>query len=204
MAAPLGDLVKSKDSPLRFQAVNQSERQRLATQAQEVQRFREQRQKLETSAAASSAASTFKGGKAARLAFPGSPIVAKPLAELGKDRAPPKVYEAPKPDPRVAPKSRLARSGEQPKEHTVNRLPIDEPKSKPKSQPKAERLAPKPQPKAEREAPQPKQKAERDEDAPRLPPKAERDAPHPRDEAPSPPQSAEPKEKERKGKGKGK
>ena len=38
-----------------------------------------------------------------RVPLPRSPIVAMPVDELGKGHAPPKMYEAPKPDPKVAP-----------------------------------------------------------------------------------------------------
>ena len=51
VAALLDDLSRNRDSQLRFQPVDQTERQRLAQQAQEVQRFRGQRQTLETNAA---------------------------------------------------------------------------------------------------------------------------------------------------------
>ena len=44
VAAPLDELRRSRNSPLRFQPVDQAERQRLAQQAQDVQRFRQQRQ----------------------------------------------------------------------------------------------------------------------------------------------------------------
>ena len=50
VAAPLDDLSRNRNSPLRFQPVDQVERQRLAQQAQDVQRFRQQRQTLETGA----------------------------------------------------------------------------------------------------------------------------------------------------------
>ena len=50
VAAILDDLRRNKNNPLRFQPVDQSERQQFRQQAQEVQRFREERQKLETNA----------------------------------------------------------------------------------------------------------------------------------------------------------
>ena len=40
VAAPLDQLAKSKDSPLRFQAVDKEERQKLAKHGQEIQKFR--------------------------------------------------------------------------------------------------------------------------------------------------------------------
>jgi hypothetical protein len=89
--------------------------------------------------------------------------VAKSGANLGKDQVPPKMYEAPKPDPKVAAKSRVNRSAEQPQQRTVNRIPLDQPRPQPNApppQPKVERAAPPPQrqPQAERQAPQPRGK----------------------------------------------
>ena len=60
VAAPLDDLRKSKDSPLRFQPVDQSERKQFSQQGQEVQKFREQRQKLETNTAVAPAEASNK------------------------------------------------------------------------------------------------------------------------------------------------
>ena len=78
IAAPLDELRRNQNSPLRFQPVNQAERQRLAQQAQDVQRFGQQRQKLETNAVGGPA------GRAtlapARVTLPRSPIVANPGA----------------------------------------------------------------------------------------------------------------------------
>lgn len=150
VAASLDDLRRNTNSPLRFQTVNQIERQRLAKQSQDVRRFSQQRQNLENNAA----------GGPARVKLPGSPIVAKSGANVGKNFTPPKTYVTPKPDPNVAAKSRVNRSLEQPKQHSVNRVPLDQPKS----QPKVERQAPKqdkprPQPKVERQAPKPQEKA---------------------------------------------
>ena len=80
----------------------------------------------------------------ARVTLPRSPIVAKPGADLGKNHAPPKTYEAPKPDPKVAAKPRVNRSPEQPQQRTVNRVPLDQPRTQPQPPPKVER-APQPQ-----------------------------------------------------------
>ena len=55
VAAGLDQLAKSQDSSLRFQAVDQRERQRLANRRQEIQTFRQERQKLETCAGTSTA-----------------------------------------------------------------------------------------------------------------------------------------------------
>ena len=151
MAAPFSKFTKSPNSPFRFQPVEQSERLRLGQNGQDVQRFREQRQKLETAAAASSAVPGSKDLAPARVPFPGSPFVSKPVTELGQGLGPPQSYEAPQPDPRVEPKSRVARWSNQPQQRTVNRLPLDTAQPKPKvGQPATQ---PQPQPRTERPAP---------------------------------------------------
>jgi len=143
VATLLDDLRGSKNSPLRFQPVDQLERQRLAQQAQEVQRFRQQRQTLETNAPGAPAETRTKEFVPARVRLPGSPIVAKSGVNLGKGHAPPKMYEAPKPDPKVEPKPRAIRS------------PGPPPKiERPAPPPKIERPAP--PPKIERPAPPPR------------------------------------------------
>jgi hypothetical protein len=141
VATPLDDFRKGKNSPLRFQPVDQSEKRQFSQHAQDVQRFRDQRQKLETSPAGAPAETRSKEFVPAKLRLPGSPIVAKPVADFGKDRGPPKTYETPKPDPRIAPTPR------------VNR-----PAPQPQPQPRAERPAPQrqPQPKVDRPSPQPR------------------------------------------------
>jgi hypothetical protein len=113
VAVPLDDLRTSKDSPLRFQSVDQTEKQKLAQHAQEVQKYREQRQKMEIEAGAPVVTPT-KKIEPAKVKLPSSPIVAKPVDQLGKDLAPPKTYNAPKPDLTVEPKARAARAPDQP------------------------------------------------------------------------------------------
>jgi hypothetical protein len=152
VAGLLDDLSRDRESQLRFQQVDQAERQRLAQQAQEVQRFRQQRQTLETGTAGGPRATGGKEFVPTKAKLPGSPITGKPVAGLGKDRVPPKAYEAPKPDPNVAGKVRVNRSADQPQQRTVNRVPLDQPRP----QPKVERTAPQRQPQAERQAPQPR------------------------------------------------
>ena len=163
----------------------------------------------------------------ARVRLPGSPIVARPVAELGRDYAPPKMYEAPKPDPNVAATRRVVRSTEQPQQRTVNRQPLDQPQPQPQSLPQAERAAPQPQPqpRVERAAPQPQRQlqvqraapqpqrqiqAERAAPQPQPQPRVERAAPQPQpgvERAASQPRGndpAAPNQDQRKGKGKDK
>ena len=138
VAALLDDLSRNRDSQLRFQPVDQVERQRLAQQAQEVQRFRGQRQTLETDAVDGPSATAVKEFAPANVRLPGSPIVAKPSADLGKDRVPPKVYEAPKPDPTVEPKPRANRSADQPQRQAVKTVSEDYKRAKAEFQKKIE------------------------------------------------------------------
>jgi hypothetical protein len=152
MAAPLDSIIRSKDSPLRFQAVDQLERRKLVQHGQAVQRFREERQKLENQVAAPSALQPAKQLAPASGRLPVSPIVARPNAELGKDHVPPQMHVAPKADLTVEAKPRATRSPEQPQPRTVNRLPLDTPKP----EPRVERPAPRQEPKVERPASQPK------------------------------------------------
>jgi hypothetical protein len=156
MAAPLDRLTRSKDSPLRFQPVGQSEKRQFSQQAQAVQRFREQRQTLESNTAGRTAGAGAKEFAPASLRLPGSPIVAKPVTELGRNHVPPQMHVAPKPDLTVEAKPRATRSPEQPRQVTANRLPLDTMQS-----PKVERVAPQPQrqPAAERAAPPPRENA---------------------------------------------
>jgi len=159
VAALLNDLGRNQNSPVRFQPVSQAERQRLVQQAQDVRRFGQQRQVLERNVSGAPAgARTFAP---ARVALPASPIVARSGANVGRDFVPPKTYVAPKPDPKVEPKPRANRSLEQPKQHTVNRAPIDKPAPQPQRQPQA--IQPAPQPKGNApEGPKQEQHQEKD------------------------------------------
>jgi hypothetical protein len=149
VAAPLDDFRKSRDNPLKFQPVDQSERQKLAQHAQDVQRFREERQKLEADSAGRADVRN-KDFVPGRAKLPGSPIAAKSGADLGKDQVPPKMYAVPKPDPNVVAKPRTGRSLDQPQPRTVNKVPLNQPE-----QPKKAPAPPQPLPKAEKAASQP-------------------------------------------------
>jgi len=140
---PFEQLRQSTDSRLRFQPVDMQERQTLVQQAREVQRLRAERLKLETQ-------------MPTRLRVPQSPIVAKPVTELGKDHTPPQAFPAPRPDPRVAPGPRVIRRAPEVSPGVAR----PRPQHRPQPQPRVERPAPQPQPqrKVERPAPQPRGK----------------------------------------------
>ena len=107
---------------MRFQPVDVAEKQVLVQRGKEVQKFREERQKLETHAAVRSADEPAKEFAPARVIIPRSPIVAQRAEELGKDRAPPKRHEAPEPDLKVQPKPK--------KQAGKRESPAKEPKEK--------------------------------------------------------------------------
>ena len=102
MAAPLSSLIRSKDSPLRFQPVSPSERQKLGQQAQQVQQYGEQRQKLESGVAARPGEPPTRPLSPATAKLPLSPIAAQAKRRAG---------ERPRsaPDARIAPR-RISRS----------------------------------------------------------------------------------------------
>ncbi len=105
VATPMDQLVKRKDSPVRFQPVAKVERQQLAQRSQEVQKSRDQRQTLEAKAVDTTARKSGGVLEPAKVQLPRSPIVAKPANQMGRNQAPPKAQQAPKPDLKVQPKS---------------------------------------------------------------------------------------------------
>jgi hypothetical protein len=155
VAGLLGDMSRNKVYPTRFQPVDQRERQQYNQHAQDVQRFREERQRQEANATVAPVDVRNKDFVPDRVKLPGSPIAAKSGADLGKNQAPPKLYEAPKLDPNVVAKPRVNRSVDQSQQRTVNKVPLDQPRTQPQPPPKVERAAPQPQPKVERQAPPP-------------------------------------------------
>ena len=112
IAVPFAQVAKSKDSPIRFRPVAKEERQLLGQNGQEVRKFREERQKLETRALDTPDTPAGKPPKVVelpRVKLPRSPIVSKPVPELDKQWAPPETHQAPTPDPKVEAKPRKAR-----------------------------------------------------------------------------------------------
>ncbi len=168
VAMSLDQLTKSQDRPQRFQAIDKNERQKLEQRGQEIQTFRQERQKLESKAAVTSATEPAKSSEPVKVKLSQSPIAAKPVATLGQNLAPPKVQDAPKLDLKVEPKPRIAREPKgtptvtkvEPKRPKVEPLPTApnaEPKPMPKIEPKpAPKVEPKPMPKIEPKPEQPK------------------------------------------------
>lgn len=105
VATPISQLAARKDSPVRFQPVAKEERQKLAHRGQEVQTSRDERRTLEAKAVDTTARKPGGVIEPAKVQLPRSPIVAKPANQLGKEQAPPKAQQAPKPNLKVQPKS---------------------------------------------------------------------------------------------------
>ena len=133
MAVPFYQLHRrAKDSPLRFQPVDQSERQKLAQHGQEVQRFREQRQKLESQVAAPSAAQPAKQLAPATVKLPTvSDCGAGQTRSSARTTFRPRCTWLPSRISRSRPSRERLRSPEQPQPRTVNRLPLDTPQPQP-------------------------------------------------------------------------
>lgn len=173
VATSLDQLAKSKDSTLRMQPVTKEEQQTLAKQGQEVQQFGAARQKLEAKSAETSAETPAKNSEPATAKLPKSPIVAKASGQLGEDHAPPKIHEAPAPDPKVEPKPRpgVAKGESSKGEPKVTKVvpKAELPQGKPKVEAKpAVKGDPKPTPKVD---PKPVPKVEPKPDRPKVEPK---------------------------------
>jgi hypothetical protein len=151
VALPLAQLAKSQDSPQRFQAMDKDERQKLGQRGHEIQKFRQERQKLETKSVVASAIDPAKSAEPVKVKLPTSPIVAKAAETLGKDLALPKTPDAPKLDLKVEPMPKIARRSEgtprvtkvEPKLPNVETKPVV-PKAEPKPLPKVEKPNPRP------------------------------------------------------------
>lgn len=188
VAASLDELAKSSDSPLRFQPVDKKERERFGQQGQEMRKFREEREKLESRAAARSDEKPSQQFVPPKMKFSRSPIAAQ-AEQIGKNQAPPKSYQAPAPDLRVEAKPRGNRTPQQPQSRAASRLPLDteqrlpdtrQPRvGQPAQPPRVERPAQQPQIKTERPAPQSQPQTKTERPAPQPQPQTRTDRPAP-------------------------
>ncbi len=106
IAAPLKQMTNSKDNPMHFQPIDQTERQKLGQNGKDVRKFLAERQKLETTPSTPSAETPSQKFEAAKVKFPTSPIMAKSPDQLEKANAPPKAHQLPQPDLKVEPQPR--------------------------------------------------------------------------------------------------
>ncbi len=103
LASSVEQYSRDKDNRVRFRSVDKEERQQVAQRGKEVQRFRAERQRVETGA---SLERTPNRAEPLRLKARRSPIAAKPAEQLGQDNSPPTRPEPPPLDPKVERKPR--------------------------------------------------------------------------------------------------
>ena len=109
VAMSLENLTKRQDSEQRFQSLDTDERQAIVQRRQEVQNFRNERQKLEAVPVVTSANNPTALVEPVNVKLPPSPVISTTAGTPGKDVAAPKPLETPKVDLNVAPKPRTAR-----------------------------------------------------------------------------------------------
>jgi hypothetical protein len=93
VATSMNEMAKRKGNVVRFQQVDRQERQQIVKRGQEVQQSREQRRALE--ARPMQPASRQPGAMLAARSVqaPRSPIIGKPISQLGRNQAPPRAQQ---------------------------------------------------------------------------------------------------------------
>jgi hypothetical protein len=153
VGAPIEQLAKQSDSPLRYQAVAPAERQKLATRSQELKKSRDQRRTLEATAADPTTRTAGEVVKPAKVQLPRSPIVAKSADQLGKGKTPPAALRSPKLNNKILPgaastarqpeagKDRVLTDPRQPAATPREKQALPEPR-KPTAQPREKQVQP--------------------------------------------------------------
>ena len=142
IALSLDELRKGKDSPLQFKPLDLSERKQFGQHGLEMQKFREERQKLEVKTGTIPSQSQIKALTTSKVKLPKTSIVAKSVTELGKDHAPPTTFQAPKLDLKIEPKARVKQTVEPSLQRNVNPQVLDLQKTQKQLPPKTERMLP--------------------------------------------------------------
>ena len=91
VAAPLDQMAKRKNGPVRLQEVSKEDRQMLTQRGKEVQKSREQRRTLESTGVNTAALKPGETAQPVKVKLPRSPIVGKAASEFSKKQAPPAV-----------------------------------------------------------------------------------------------------------------
>ncbi len=174
VAMSLDELTQNQESPQRFQVVDQSERQALTTRRQEMQKFRNERQKLEAETTAirpDSSTEPNETAEAVKVELPRSPVVSAVVETPGKGASTPKTPDIPQVDPTVKAKSRVPREarpnpenakgsqkrpGTDTKSPAATKTPGAEPKSGKKGEPKSKGGKTDPMPDVPKVDPKPK------------------------------------------------
>lgn len=103
LASSFEQFSRNNKDGVSFRRVGDDARKQVSQRGKEVQRFREERQRVEVDA---SSRKVSNRSEPIRMKSQRSPIAAKPGNQLGKGRNPPARPEAPQPDPKVERKSR--------------------------------------------------------------------------------------------------
>ena len=100
---------KRKESAVRFQKVDNTERQELSQRGRAIQNNRIERQKIETrSVEPRKDDRPARSLESTRARLPKPTVVARPINQLKREQAPPKRHKVPAPDPKVQPRTRSA------------------------------------------------------------------------------------------------
>jgi hypothetical protein len=174
IAASIPELAEIQKSPIKFQKLEENERQQIAKHDQAINQFRNERQKVESKVIAARPDPTSNEPRnvpSAKVKLPKSPIAAQPIAKVAKEKAPPKREEAPPPDMKVEPKPRSPREPGKPPASNP-KLPRDpdatipkagaprtDPRNPPRNEPRNEEPPKSAAPKPRDPAPVPKQPA---------------------------------------------
>jgi hypothetical protein len=172
MAAPLDQMAKSADSPVKIEKVPQKERQQLADLGREVRKNRDQRKSLETEGVAAASGKTEREIKPTKVKLPASPIVGKSPDRFPEKQAPPKTQRDSIAEPKKEPSDRkpdLEKSRPETKGQPGPRDPEGKKEQKSpradKQQVEPERPVEKPQSKNKEQTREPQQKPRRREEA---------------------------------------
>ncbi|RPJ35127.1 MAG: hypothetical protein EHM17_03775, partial [Verrucomicrobiaceae bacterium] len=158
MAAPLEELAKREDSPMRLQPVPNNEKEKLARLGREVRKTRDQRRSLEADGVNITTGKTEREIMPTKVRLPKSPIVGKAPDKLASKEAPPKRQQAPaavepktrkperqpdadkpRPEPRRQQEPRASeRKVEQPKTERREAAPLEKKEQPPPSRREAE------------------------------------------------------------------
>jgi hypothetical protein len=139
LALSLDDLNKAKDNSLKLKTIDMAERKQLSQHGLDVQKFREERQKLEIKSLTLPGQTQTTTLKTTKATLPKTTIVAKPLGELNKDFTPPKTFQGPKLDLNVEPKPRIKKTIDTTLQHNLGGQKLDASGTKLQQLPKIER-----------------------------------------------------------------
>lgn len=112
VAMSLDQLTSNQENPQRFQTIDKNEREALVQRRQEMQKFRNERQKLEADTTATRLINPTEPNEVSepvKVKLPKSPVVSATVETPGKGVSAPKSPDIPKVDPTVRAKPRVPR-----------------------------------------------------------------------------------------------